>query len=98
VRQWNERRAEKGLVCCGTIPLARSGVNLSPPLCRADGTFEWHIDNREISSTWAKDVTLTSAVGTNDRCMVVANGVDNRTGNQATFVLSLADQSLCNNP
>ncbi len=54
--------------------------------------------NNEISSTWAKEVTLTSAVGTNDRCMVLANGVNNKTGNEATFVLSLADQSLCNNP
>jgi hypothetical protein len=54
--------------------------------------------NQEISATPGKQFTLTSAVGTNDRCMVLANGVNNKTGNQATFVLSLTDQSLCNNP
>ncbi len=54
--------------------------------------------NQEISATPGKQFTLTSAVGTNDRCMVLANGINNKTGNQATFVLSLTDQSLCNNP
>jgi probable HAF family extracellular repeat protein len=55
--------------------------------------------NQEISPTLAKEFTLTSAVDTNDRCMVLANGVDNRTGAQVSFVLSLAspaEQSHCN--
>lgn len=52
--------------------------------------------NGEISESMAKEITLTSAVDTNDRCMVLANGVDNKTGAQESFVLSLADQSHCN--
>ena len=61
-----------------------------------------HIDfkatdlNGEISESMAKQITLTSAVDTNDRCMVLANGVDNKTGAQESFVLSLTDQSHCN--
>jgi hypothetical protein len=53
---------------------------------------------REISPTLAKQVTLTSASDTNDRCMVLADGVDNKTGAQESFVLSLTDQSKCNEP
>jgi probable HAF family extracellular repeat protein len=53
--------------------------------------------NLEISPTLAKQVTLTSA-DTNDRCMVLANGVDNKTGAPVSFVLSLTDQSQCNEP
>jgi probable HAF family extracellular repeat protein len=53
--------------------------------------------NLEISPTLAKQVTLTSA-DTNDRCMVLAEGVDNKTGAQESFVLSLTDQSKCNEP
>jgi probable HAF family extracellular repeat protein len=52
--------------------------------------------NGEISESMAKEITLTSAVDTNDRCMVLANGVDNKTGAQESFVLSLTDQSHCN--
>ena len=54
--------------------------------------------NLEISPTLAKQVTLTSASDTNDRCMVLADGVDNKTGAQESFVLSLTDQSKCNEP
>jgi probable HAF family extracellular repeat protein len=56
--------------------------------------------NLEISESMAKQVTLTSAVDTNDRCMVLANGVDNETGAQESFVLSLSptDTSKCNEP
>jgi hypothetical protein len=54
--------------------------------------------NLEISPTLAKQVTLTSAADTNYRCMVLANGVDNKTGAQESFVLSLTDQSHCNEP
>ena len=54
--------------------------------------------NLEISPPPTKQFTLTSAVDTNDRCMVLANGVDNKTGAQESFVLSLTDQSFCNEP
>jgi probable HAF family extracellular repeat protein len=54
--------------------------------------------NLEISPTLAKQFTLTSASDTNDRCMVLANGVDNKTGAQESFVLSLSNQSQCNEP
>jgi probable HAF family extracellular repeat protein len=52
--------------------------------------------NLEISPALAKQFTLTSAADTNDRCMVLANGVDNKTGAQESFVLSLTEQSHCN--
>jgi probable HAF family extracellular repeat protein len=54
--------------------------------------------NLEISPALAKQFTLTSAADTNDRCMVLANGVDNKTGAQESFVLSLTEQSRCNEP
>lgn len=54
--------------------------------------------NTEISPSMAKKITLTSASATNDRCMVLANGIDNKTGVQETFVLALTDQSNCNEP
>jgi probable HAF family extracellular repeat protein len=54
--------------------------------------------NLEISGTLAKEFTLTSAVDTNDRCMVLANGFDNKTGAQESFVLSLTEQSHCDEP
>jgi hypothetical protein len=54
--------------------------------------------NLEISASMAKQVTLTSASDINDRCMVLANGVDNKTGAQESFILSLTDQSHCNLP
>jgi probable HAF family extracellular repeat protein len=54
--------------------------------------------NLEISPALTMQFTLTSAVDTNDRCMVLANGVDNKTGAQESFVLSLTDQSFCNEP
>jgi probable HAF family extracellular repeat protein len=54
--------------------------------------------NLEISEALAKQFTLTSAADTNDRCMVLANGVDNKTGAPESFVLSLSDQSKCNEP
>jgi probable HAF family extracellular repeat protein len=54
--------------------------------------------NLEISETLAKEFTLTSASDTNDRGMVLADGVDNKTGAQESFVLSLADKSKCDEP
>jgi uncharacterized membrane protein len=42
--------------------------------------------NLEINESMAKQVTLTSAVDTNDRCMVLANGVDNETGAQESHL------------
>jgi probable HAF family extracellular repeat protein len=54
--------------------------------------------NLEISPTLAKQFTLTSASATNDRCMVLVNGVDNKSGIQESFVLSLSDQSQCDLP
>jgi probable HAF family extracellular repeat protein len=54
--------------------------------------------NTEISPSLAEQITLTSASATNDRCMVLANGIDNKTGDQEVFVLSLTDQSACNEP
>jgi hypothetical protein len=46
----------------------------------------------------AKQITLIAASAANDRCMVLANGVDNNSGAQESFVLSLTDQSQCNLP
>jgi probable HAF family extracellular repeat protein len=54
--------------------------------------------NLQISPALAKQVTLTSAADTNDRCRVLVNGVDNKTGANASFVLSLSDQSHCDKP
>lgn len=54
--------------------------------------------NLEISATLAKQFTLTSASATNDRCMVLVNGVDNKSGIEESFVLSLTDQSQCDLP
>ena len=54
--------------------------------------------NLEISASMAKQVTLISAAATNDRCMVLAIGIDNKTGTPESFVLSLSDQSQCNEP
>jgi probable HAF family extracellular repeat protein len=51
--------------------------------------------NHEIDEKWQKRITLTSAAGINDHCMIVANGTDKRTGNAATFLLSPADEGFC---
>ena len=42
--------------------------------------------NTEISEKVAQEVTLTDAVGTNDKCTIVANGYNNKTGAQACAV------------
>ena len=52
--------------------------------------------NAEISEKEAQEVTLTDAVGTNDKCMIVANGSNNKTGAQESYVLSLTDPTNCN--
>jgi probable HAF family extracellular repeat protein len=52
--------------------------------------------NLDIDPIVATQITLTSASATNDRCVVLANGVDNKSGVQESFVLSLTDQSQCN--
>jgi probable HAF family extracellular repeat protein len=52
--------------------------------------------NAEISPALAKTITLTGAAATNDRCMVLADGYDNASGLARTYVLTLADQSDCN--
>jgi probable HAF family extracellular repeat protein len=54
--------------------------------------------NLEIDAELAKQVTLISASATNDRCDVLVNGIDKKTGAGAAFVLSLIDQSDCNQP
>jgi probable HAF family extracellular repeat protein len=51
--------------------------------------------NYEIDGQIALEITLLDAVATNDRCMVVANGYNNKTGAAESFVLSLTDQSNC---
>jgi probable HAF family extracellular repeat protein len=53
--------------------------------------------NSEIGQK-TNDITLTSAVATNDRCQVAVNGYDNKTGTQQSYVLSLTDQSNCDEP
>jgi probable HAF family extracellular repeat protein len=52
--------------------------------------------NDEIDQQKALEITLLDAVATNDRCMIVANGYNNKTGAAESFVLSLTDQSNCN--
>jgi probable HAF family extracellular repeat protein len=51
--------------------------------------------NTEIDGQKAREITLLDAVATNDRCMIVANGYNNKTGAAESFVLSLTDQSIC---
>ena len=51
--------------------------------------------NQEISRRTAEQFTLTSAATINDRCAVLANGVDNKTGAQRSFILTLRDPSQC---
>jgi probable HAF family extracellular repeat protein len=51
--------------------------------------------NSEIGAREAALYTLTEAVGINDRCSIVANGYDKRTGTTASFVLSLNDTTEC---
>jgi probable HAF family extracellular repeat protein len=52
--------------------------------------------NAEISPALAKTITLTGAAATNDRCMVLADGYDNASGLSRTYVLTLTNQSDCN--
>jgi uncharacterized membrane protein len=52
--------------------------------------------NAEIGVAESQSITLTAAVGTNDRCAVVANGYNNKTKAAGSYVLTLADQSNCN--
>ena len=51
--------------------------------------------NNEIDGQKALEITLLDAVATNDRCMIVVNGYNNKTGAAESFVLSLTDQSDC---
>ncbi len=53
--------------------------------------------NSQIGAV-SHDITLTDAVGTNNKCRIVVNGFDNKTGDPESFVLSLTDQSNCNQP
>jgi probable HAF family extracellular repeat protein len=53
--------------------------------------------NTEIGQK-TNDITLTSAVATNDRCQVAATGYANKTGTPQSYVLSLTDQSNCDEP
>lgn len=54
--------------------------------------------NTEISASEAKAITLMFAVGTNDRCMILADGIDKKTGAYQSYVLSLTNQADCNEP
>lgn len=51
--------------------------------------------NTEIDPVLAQQITLTNAVGINDKCQIVVNGIDNKTGVSEAFVLSLKHQSEC---
>jgi probable HAF family extracellular repeat protein len=52
--------------------------------------------NSEIDSSMAQQITLTDAVGINDKCQIVANGYDNKSGASESFVLSLkSEQREC---
>jgi probable HAF family extracellular repeat protein len=53
--------------------------------------------NTEIGQK-TNDITLTSAVATNDRCQVAATGYENKTGTPQSYVLTLTDQSNCDEP
>jgi probable HAF family extracellular repeat protein len=50
--------------------------------------------NSEIDSSLA--ITLTNAAGINDKCQIVANGTNNTTGAEVSFVLSPKHYSKCN--
>jgi uncharacterized membrane protein len=50
--------------------------------------------NHEISPADSKAYTLISASGTNNRCRVVANGIDNKTGASHAFILYLNDPKV----
>lgn len=52
--------------------------------------------NAEIGVAESQSITLTAAVGTNDHCAIVANGYNNKTKAAGSYVLTLADQSNCN--
>jgi probable HAF family extracellular repeat protein len=54
--------------------------------------------NTEISAALAQTITLVEATGTNDHCRVLVNGYDNKTGAQRSYLLSLTNQSNCNEP
>jgi probable HAF family extracellular repeat protein len=52
--------------------------------------------NLEIGSVWSGKITLTQATATNDRCMVLTNGLEKKTSAQRTFLLTLVNQANCN--
>jgi probable HAF family extracellular repeat protein len=54
--------------------------------------------NAEIDAVLAKTITLVDAVGTNDHCRVLVQGYDNKSGAQRSYLLSLTNQSNCNEP
>jgi uncharacterized membrane protein len=51
--------------------------------------------NSLIDATAAADFTLTEATGINNSCAIVANGYNNATHENAGFLLTLNDPSLC---
>ncbi len=51
--------------------------------------------NNAIGPSLPQQITLTEAVATNDKCRIAVNGFEKRTGALMSFVLSLADQSNC---
>ena len=52
--------------------------------------------NNEIDPTLAKEITLESAAGTNDKCQIVVNGTINKNLEDVVYLLSLTDQTNCN--
>jgi probable HAF family extracellular repeat protein len=50
--------------------------------------------NDEISPADSKAYSLISAVGTNNQCRVIANGIDNKTGASLAFILYLTDPKV----
>jgi uncharacterized membrane protein len=53
--------------------------------------------NSLISTQVAAEITLTEAMGINDRCTIVANGYNKKTGAKEAFLLALTDPSSCVN-
>ncbi len=50
--------------------------------------------NNEIGSM-ARQITLSEAMGTNDRCQVLVNGFDNKTKVTQVYVLTLINYWNC---
>jgi probable HAF family extracellular repeat protein len=54
--------------------------------------------NTEISPTLAKTIMLVDAVGTNNSCRIVVNGIDRQSGANEVFLLTPTDQATCTSP